>query len=71
MTEEKIDVSVFNWGPCVIKLKIVDELKNLLLKEGNETEIDFKNKLAGIIDKEKGYDEEAKKKVVNLQHYHS
>ena len=59
-----VDVNVFNWGPCVIKVKIVDELKNILLHDGDKSNIDFKNKLAGIIEKEKGYGEETKKKVV-------
>ena len=65
MTEEKkINVSVFNWGPCVIKLKIVDEFKKLLIDEGKKTTRDFRDKLAGILDNEKGYDEESKKKVL-------
>mgnify|MGYP003143951912 FL=1 len=62
--EEKIDVKMLNWGPCVIKVKIVDELKNILLHDGDKSNIDFRDKLAGIIEKEKGYSEETKKKVV-------
>ena len=62
--EKKINVSVFNWGPCVIKLKIVDEFKKLLIDEGKKTTRDFRDKLAGILDNEKGYDEESKKKVL-------
>ena len=65
MTEEiKIPVSVFNWGPCVIKLKVVDELKNILLKDSKLAKDDYTDKLAGIIEKEKGYGEETKKKII-------
>ncbi len=64
MIGEKIDVSTFNWGPCVIKLKIIDEFKKLLLEEGKKSKIDFKDKLAGIIEDEKGFNEEAKKQAV-------
>lgn len=62
--QEKINVSVFNWGPCVIKLKITDEFKNLLLAEGEKSKIDFSKKLAGIIDKEIGYTDESRNKIV-------
>ena len=64
MTKQEVNVSVFNWGPCVIKLKIIDELKNLLLEGGKKSTRDFRDKLAGILENEKGYDEETIKKVV-------
>jgi len=64
MKEEKINVSTFNWGPCVIKLKISDEFKKLLLSEARGNKLDFKDKLAGIIEKETGYNEDSKAKVV-------
>ena len=32
--QKKVDVSVFNWGPCVVKMKIMDEFKKLLFTEG-------------------------------------
>jgi len=64
MIGEKINVSTFNRGPCVIKLKIIDEFKKLLLEEGKKSKIDFKDKLAGIIEDEKGFNEEAKKQAV-------
>ena len=64
MIGEKINVNTFNWGPCVIRLKITDDFKKLLLSEGEGNKLDFKNKLAGIIDKETGYSEESKAKVV-------
>ena len=28
----KVDVNILNWGPCVIKLKMVDELKKYFIK---------------------------------------
>ena len=61
---DKISVNVFNWGPCVIKLKITDECKKLLLDEGSKNEKDFTYKLAGIIEKETGYSEESKNKFI-------
>ena len=36
ISEKKIPVSTFNWGPCVIKLKIEEEFKKLLLDEGKK-----------------------------------
>ena len=29
----QIEVRTFNWGPCVIKLKIQDDFKKVLLSE--------------------------------------
>ena len=62
--EQKVSVSVFNWGPCVVKMKIMDEFKQLLLDEAKNNKEDFRNRLAGIIEKETGYTEEAKTKIV-------
>ena len=64
MTEEKINVSVFNWGPCVIKLKMMDDSKKLLLDEGKKNKIDYTDKLAGIIGKETGYSQESTNKFL-------
>ena len=64
MTEQKISVSTFNWGPCVIKLSITEDCKKFLLDEGEKSNRDFTNKLAGIIEKETGYSEESKAKFV-------
>ena len=59
MTEKnntiKFEYQLLTWGPCVVKLKITDEFKNLLLKEGLESctkQYDYQNRLAGIIQKE-------------------
>tara|TARA_Y100000114_G_C11646962_1_gene272183 strand:+ start:105 stop:770 length:666 start_codon:yes stop_codon:yes gene_type:complete len=64
MTLEKINVSTFNWGPCVIKLNITEDCKKFLLDESKKNKLDFTNKLAGIIKKETGYSEESKAKFV-------
>ena len=66
MTEKKINIQMFNWGPCVIRLKIQDNFKKLLLDEGEKNKIDFTDKLAGILNKETGYSEESKAKIVPL-----
>ena len=62
--EQKVSVSVFNWGPCVVKLKMMDEFKQLLMDEAKNNKQDYRDKLAGIIEKETGYTEEAKAKIV-------
>ena len=64
MTVEKINVSTFNWGPCVIKLNITEDCKKFLLDEGKKNKLDFTNKLAGIIKKETGYSDESKAKFI-------
>ena len=67
MTDKtKINIQMFNWGPCVIRLKIQDNFKKLLLDEGEKNKLDFTDKLAGILNKETGYSEESKAKIVPL-----
>mgnify|MGYP006401991507 FL=1 len=61
---EQIPISIFNWGPCVVKLKIKEEFKKLLLDEGKKCTEDYTTKLAGILDKEVGYGDQAKKKIL-------
>jgi uncharacterized protein (TIGR02466 family) len=61
---ENVNIQIFNWGPCVIRMKISDEFKKLLLKEGEKSKIDMKTTLAGILDKERGYDEKQKNKIL-------
>ena len=53
----KIAVNTFNWGPCVTRFKIQDDFKKVLLDEAKKSEIDFKDRLAGQIEKERGYSE--------------
>ena len=63
---EQIPISIFNWGPCVVKLKIKDEFKKLLLNEAKNNTQDYREKLAGILDHETGYNAESKKKILPL-----
>ena len=48
---DKVNIQIFNWGPCVVRMKITDEFKNLLLSEAESNKIDYTDKLAGILDK--------------------
>ena len=61
---KKINVATFNWGPCVVKFKMEDDFKKLLLDEAKKNKEDYRNKLAGILDHETGYSEESKKKII-------
>ena len=61
---KQITIQTLNWGPCVVRMKITDAFKKLLLDEGEKNKIDFTDKLAGILDKETAYGEESKKKIL-------
>ena len=61
---EKVNIQIFNWGPCVVSMKIKDDFKKLLLDEAKTNKVDFTDKLAGILDKETGYGEESKAKIL-------
>tara|TARA_Y100001937_G_C7098504_1_gene321338 strand:- start:203 stop:910 length:708 start_codon:yes stop_codon:yes gene_type:complete len=61
---EKINVQVYNWGPCVVRMKISDNFKNILLDEAKNNKEDYRGKLAGILEKETGYSEKSKAKIV-------
>ena len=63
---EQIPISIFNWGPCVVKLKIKDEFKKLLLDEAKNNTLDYRNKLAGILDHETGYSDKSKAKILPM-----
>ena len=67
--DTKISVHTYNWGPCIIKLKILDDFKNVLLEEAKKTELDFQQRLAGQIAKERGYNEEQRNKIVPYFHH--
>ena len=60
----QIEVRTFNWGPCVIKLKIQDDFKKVLLDEIKKSKEDYRHKLAGQIEKEIGYTQESRDKVI-------
>ncbi len=63
-TNPQIEVRTFNWGPCVIKLKIQDNFKKILLDEIKKSKEDYSSKLAGQIEKEIGYTEESRDKII-------
>ena len=65
----QITVSTFNWGPCVIKLKIQDDFKKILLDEIKKSAEDYSSKLAGQIEKEIGYSEESRDKIIPYLSY--
>ncbi len=37
-----IQINTYNWGPCVIKLKIQDDFKKILIQEALKNEEDFR-----------------------------
>ncbi len=60
----QIEVHTYNWGPCLIKVNILDEFRQILLEEAKKTEIDFKDKLAGQLASERGYSEKQREKII-------
>ena len=61
INKEKILVDMFNWGPCVIRMKISEEFRKLLLSEAKKNKEDMRGKLAGQLDDETDYSVESKK----------
>ena len=55
----------FYWGPLLYKNKVSQKLIDGLLKRGNESNIDFRSHLAGILKKESKYNMEDKQFFVN------
>jgi hypothetical protein len=56
--DNKITYGTFNWGPCVVKLKITDTFRNKLLEgaeEARNKNQTYQDKLAGIIKGEYSY----------------
>jgi|TARA_Y100000114_G_C11716344_1_gene306167 hypothetical protein len=66
MTKENIPIQIFNWGPCVIKVKIKPEYRKMLLDEAKLNKADFRPRLAGQIDKETGYSDKSKQKIIPI-----
>ena len=62
--EVKIEVNTFNWGPCVVRMKILEDFRKVLLDEARNTELDFQHRLAGQIAKERGYNEKQREKII-------
>ena len=59
-----IEVNTYNWGPCVVKMKIQDSFKKILIQEALKNEEDFTARLAGQIKKETGYNEKQRDKII-------
>ena len=66
MKNKQIPVTTFNWGPCIIRLKMEDEYKKLFLEEAKKNKEDYRGKLAGILDHETGYGSESKEKLLPI-----
>ena len=67
MTDKKqIPVQTFNWGPCVIRLKMEDEYKKLFLEESKNNTQDYRSNLAGILEHETGYSAKSKEKLLPI-----
>ena len=62
--KKRIAISMFNWGPCVIKLKINEDFQNKLLEEAKSNREDYTGKLAGQIEKETGYSDESRERLL-------
>ena len=60
----QLEVHTYNWGPCLIKVNILENFRQVLLEEAKKTEIDYKSKLAGQIASERGYDEKQREKII-------
>ena len=62
--ETQVEVSTYNWGPCLIKVKILDEFKKILLDEAKNNKDDYVSKLAGQLKIETGYSQESRSKII-------
>jgi len=51
----RVDYQMFRWGPLLVKTKIPDKLRLQFLSEAEASTLDFKPKLAGIVNKEVGF----------------
>ena len=52
MTGKEIQYRTLRWGPCVVQLKVLDEIKNQLLAEAEKSNTSYGNRLAGHLSKE-------------------
>ena len=60
----KVQIDMFNWGPCVVRLRINEDFQNKLLNEAKKNEEDYVGKLAGQIKSETGYSDEARGRLL-------
>ena len=52
---DKVEYSIFTWGPCVAKMKMTDKFYEALMKEAEASKTEgqlYQHRLAGIIKKE-------------------
>ena len=61
---DKVTIDMFNWGPCVTRMKITSDFQKLLLDEAKKNKEDYVSKLAGQIDHETGYSDASREKIV-------
>jgi hypothetical protein len=61
---DNLQVTLYNWGPCVVKFKIKDNFQKMLEAEAKLAEGDFTKQLAGQLDKELGFTTESKNKIL-------
>lgn len=52
------EMKYFYWGPFLMQQKIKEEHRNELLKKGNKTHLDYRQELAGLLDKENLFSED-------------
>ena len=60
----RVQIDMFNWGPCVVRLRINEEFQNKLLDEAKKNKEDYVGKLAGQIKSETGYSDEARERLL-------
>ena len=62
--KKRVQIDMFNWGPCVVRLRINEEFQKKLLDEAKQNKEDYTGKLAGQIEKETGYSDEARERLL-------
>ena len=60
----KVQIDMFNWGPCVVRMRINEDFQNKLLSEAKKNKEDYVGKLAGQIDSETGYTDESRQIIL-------
>jgi len=60
----RVRIDMFNWGPCVIRLRINEDFQTKLLEEAEKNKEDMRGKLAGQIEKETGYSDESRERLL-------
>ncbi len=56
----RVQIDMFNWGPCVVRMRINEDFQKKLLEEAEKNKEDYVGKLAGQIKKETGYSDESR-----------